>query len=87
MARAVAVYALESTAKSGFGPVAELFGDAQHGLPRVLQQAHRDLSSARAADVDLTVNLSRLVDLYTAWGKPAVAAEYRALIATHGAGR
>jgi hypothetical protein len=50
----------------------------------VLLEARRELQATPALDVDVTLNLARLVDLYASWGKPAAAAEYRALLSTRG---
>ena len=57
------------------------FADAE----AVLLEARRELDTTPALDVDVTLNLARLVDLYTSWGKAGTAAEYRALLSTRGA--
>jgi serine/threonine protein kinase/tetratricopeptide (TPR) repeat protein len=47
----------------------------------VLLDARRDLESLRPfRDADMKAVLTRLVDLYAAWGKPDAAATYRALL-------
>jgi serine/threonine protein kinase/tetratricopeptide (TPR) repeat protein len=49
----------------------------------VLLDARRDLESQRPfRDADMKATLTRLVDLYVAWGKPDAAATYRALLQT-----
>ena len=56
------------------------FADAE----TVLLEARRELDTTPALDGDVTLNLARLMDLYVSWGKPAAAAEYRALLSTRG---
>ena len=67
------------------GATKSLLGAALTALRRydeaeaVLLDARRDLDARpRASDHDAAVNVTRLIDLYTAWGKPARAAEFRA---------
>jgi serine/threonine protein kinase/Tfp pilus assembly protein PilF len=47
----------------------------------ILLEAQRDIEAARPRrEAERRVTLARLVDLYTAWGKPARAAIYKALL-------
>ena len=67
------------------GATKSLLGAALTGLGRyseaetALLEARGDLDALpRASALDVKVNVTRLIDLYDAWGKPARAAEFRA---------
>jgi hypothetical protein len=49
----------------------------------VLLEARRELDARQSPPPrDIHMTVSRLFDLYTAWGKPDEAARYRALLAS-----
>lgn len=67
------------------GSIKSLLGASLLALGRydeaetALLEARRDLAASRAARPgDLTATITRLIDLYVAWGKPDTAAAYRA---------
>jgi hypothetical protein len=69
------------------GAARSLLGAALVALARydeaeaVLLEAQRDIEAARPRrEAERRVTLARLVDLYTAWGKPARAAVYKTLL-------
>ena len=68
------------------GAIKSLLGASLVALARfdeaesVLLEAHRDLAAVHAQGPALTLTLTRLVELYAAWGKPERAAAYRALL-------
>lgn len=70
------------------GATKSLLGTALTALARydeaetMLLDARKDLDALpRASGRDTKLNVTRLIDLYDAWGKPGRAAEYRAVVA------